>query len=137
MDIIRQPDHLRTVRPITVNIADALIDLGKKVLIVDADPQCNITSFYLREQQLEALLGESDDDGADATIWSALKPVVEGRGDVAPINHWNIANGACLLPGDVLLSDYEEELPTAWTECFARRQRGYSVTTALSRLVNI
>ncbi|WP_162790568.1 ParA family protein [Brevundimonas bullata] len=120
---------------LTVNIADALSDLGKKVLIVDADPQCNVTSFYLNEPQLEKLLGESGEDGASSTIWSALKPVVEGRGDVAPIAYWNVPNGVSLLPGDVLLSDYEEELPTAWTECFARRQRGYSVTTALSRLV--
>lgn len=121
---------------LTVNIADALADLGKKVLIVDADPQCNVTSFYLTESQLEDLLGDSGDDGADSTVWSALKPVVEGRGDVAEIVHWNVPNGVSLLPGDVLLSDYEEELPTAWTECFARRQRGYSVTTALSRLVS-
>ncbi|PWQ83375.1 cobyrinic acid a,c-diamide synthase, partial [Stenotrophomonas maltophilia] len=28
---------------LTVNIADALADLGLTVLIVDADPQCNIT----------------------------------------------------------------------------------------------
>lgn len=120
---------------LTVNIADALSDLGKKVLIVDADPQCNVTSFYLNEMQLEKLLGESGDEGSEATIWSALKPVVEGRGDVAPISYWKVPNGVTLLPGDVLLSDFEEELPTAWTECFARRQRGYSVTTALSRLV--
>lgn len=120
---------------LTVNIADALIRLGKKVLIVDADPQCNITSFYVDEAALEKVLGGSDEDGADSTIWSALKPVVEGRGDVISIPHWEVGNGVNLLPGDVLLSDYEEELPAAWTECFARRQRGYSVTTALSRLV--
>lgn len=122
---------------LTVNIADALSDLGKKVLIVDADPQCNITSFYLTESQLEVLLGESSDEGADSTIWSALKPVVEGKGDVGNITYWDVPNGVCLLAGDVLLSDYEEELPSAWNECFARRQRGYSVTTALSRLVTL
>ncbi|MHC2019264.1 P-loop NTPase family protein [Methylobacterium sp. CM6247] len=41
-----------------------------------------------------------------------------------------------LLPGDVLLSEYEEALPSAWTDCFARRTRGYDVTTALASLVN-
>ncbi|WP_337186548.1 ParA family protein [Phenylobacterium sp.] len=121
---------------LTVNIADALADLEKSVLIVDADPQCNITSFYMDESRLEELLGESGEDGSDATVWSALKPVVEGRGDVGSITPWEMRKGIHLLPGDVLMSDYEEELPTAWTECFARRQRGYSVTTALSRLVN-
>jgi cellulose biosynthesis protein BcsQ len=121
---------------LTVNIADAMADLGKSVLIVDADPQCNITSFYMEEARLEELLGESGEEGSDATIWSALKPVVEGRGDVGEITPWEMRDGIHLLPGDVLLSDYEEELPTAWTECFARRQRGYLVTTALARLVN-
>jgi cellulose biosynthesis protein BcsQ len=34
---------------LTVNVADALADLGVKVLMIDADPQCNLTSFYLEE----------------------------------------------------------------------------------------
>lgn len=32
---------------LTVNITDALAESGKTVLLVDADPQCNLTSFYL------------------------------------------------------------------------------------------
>ena len=38
-----------------------------------------------------------------------------------------------ICPGDVLLSDYEEELPAAWTGSFARKPRDYDVTSALSR----
>jgi hypothetical protein len=107
---------------LTINIADALADAGKTVLIVDADPQCNITSFYIDEPALEKLLGESDDNGSDATLWSAVKPVVEGRGGIVDIPEWQVHNRPIyLLPGDVLLSDYEEELPSAWTECFAHR----------------
>lgn len=122
---------------LTVNIADALADLGKTVLIVDADPQCNITSFYIDEPALEKLLGESNSAGSEATLWSAVKPVVQGRGGIAELPEWQVYNRPIyLLPGDVLLSDYEEELPTAWTECFARRTRGYDVTTALARVVN-
>jgi hypothetical protein len=41
---------------LTVNIADALARAGKTVLVVDADPQCSITSFYLEEPDLERLL---------------------------------------------------------------------------------
>jgi hypothetical protein len=37
-----------------------------------------------------------------------------------------------LVPGDVLLADYEEELPAAWTNSFARKTRGYDVMCALS-----
>jgi hypothetical protein len=59
---------------LTVNIADALADFGKTVLIADADPQCNITSFYVEETDLEEMLGDSDDAGANTTLWSAVKP---------------------------------------------------------------
>ena len=122
---------------LTINIADALADLGKTVLVVDADPQCNITAFYIDEKDLELLLGESNEDGSEATLWSAVKPVVEGRGDIVEIPEWQV-NGRpiYILPGDILLSDYEEELPSAWTECFARRTRGYDVTTALPRVAH-
>jgi cellulose biosynthesis protein BcsQ len=119
---------------LTVNIADALADLGFRVMLIDADPQCNLTSFYLNEKQLDELLGESDDvDGG--TIWSAIKPVIDGKGPIKAIDAFNVRDNVLLVPGDVLLADYEEELPTAWTGSFARKGRDYDVTCALSRAV--
>jgi len=121
---------------LTVNLADSLASLGKKVLLVDADPQCNLTSFYLPEKDLEDLLSASDVPGAKSTLWSAVKPVVEGRGGITDVQRWTIRGGQIqLLPGDVLLAEYEEVLPEAWTECFASRTRGYDITTALSQVV--
>ncbi len=123
---------------LAINIADALADCGKTVLIVDADPQCNITSFYIPEPELEKLLGESSAANSEATLWSAVKPVVDGRGGIVGIPEWKVLDNQkiYLLPGDVLLADYEEALPVAWTDCFARRTRGYDVTTALGRVAN-
>ncbi|MEO5925553.1 MAG: AAA family ATPase [Bryobacteraceae bacterium] len=119
---------------LTVNVADALVDLGFKVLLIDADPQCNLTSFYLEESQLDKLLSESNDDGG-GTIWSAIKPVVDGKGPITNINPFRVHGNSQLLlcAGDVLLADYEEELPTAWTGSFARKTRDYDVMCALSR----
>jgi cellulose biosynthesis protein BcsQ len=45
-----------------------------------------------------------------------------------------VADDVTLLVGDVLLSQYEEELPAAWNESFARKQRGYDVVCALPRI---
>lgn len=76
---------------LTVNIADAFVEMGHSVLLVDADPQCNLTSFYLEEADLEALLGKSDDNGAGETLWSAVKPVAEGRGGIIQIPEIGVA----------------------------------------------
>ncbi len=122
---------------LTINIASALAHAEKTVLLVDADPQCNLTSFYLEESALENLLSDSDDNGSGETLWSGVKPVAEGRSGIADISAIPIDDERIfLLPGDVLLSEYEEVLPQAWTESFARSVRGYTVTSALAQLVN-
>ena len=117
---------------LSVNVADALVDLGVRVLMVDADPQCNLTSFFLEEKQLDELLGESDDADGE-TLWSAIKPVVDGKGPIKKVEAFEVREGLFLCPGDVLLADYEEELPAAWTGSFARKARDYDVMCALSR----
>lgn len=120
---------------LTVNLADAIADTGKTVLLVDADPQCNLSSFYLEEKDLDRLLGESDESESTGTLWAAVKPVVKGRGGVTDIEAIEITERISLAVGDVLLSDYEEELPAAWTESFARKTRGYDVISALPQVV--
>jgi cellulose biosynthesis protein BcsQ len=120
---------------LTINLADALADIGKSVLLVDADPQCNLTAFYLEEASLDELMGESADEEGGGTLWSAVRPVVLGRGSVKKIDSFEIRDNIHLVPGDVLLADYEEELPQAWTDSFARKTRGYDVACALSNVV--
>jgi cellulose biosynthesis protein BcsQ len=120
---------------LAVNVADAFADLGLRILLVDADPQCNLTSFYLDENQLDKLLGDSDGNKGN-TIWSAIKPVVDGKGPIRQIEPFMVREGSLLLcAGDVLLADYEEELPAAWTGSFARKERDYDVMCALSSAV--
>jgi cellulose biosynthesis protein BcsQ len=55
---------------LTVNIAAALASLGKRVLLVDADPQCNLTSYIVDEDVVDDLLDTSDTE-AGRTVWSA------------------------------------------------------------------
>ena len=117
---------------LSINIADSMVDLGLRVLLVDADPQCNLTSFFLSEKLIDELLSKSDEAGG-GTIWSAIKPVVNGRGPIQEIEVFEVRENLFLCPGDVLLADYEEELPSAWTGSFARKERDYDVMCALSR----
>lgn len=124
---------------LVVNLADALADMGHRVLVIDADPQCNLSAFHLTEDQLDHFLGESGTGEAEAfnTLWAGIRPVVLGRGDVVPVELFEVRQNVQLLVGDVLLSQYEEELPAAWVDSFARKPRGYDVMCAVSRLTEI
>lgn len=121
---------------ITVNLANALAQAGHRVLMVDADPQCNLSAFCLDEDELDKILARSEAGKGTITLWDGIKPVVLGRGDVAEVEIFDVYDNVLLLTGDVLISQYEEELPSAWTDSFARKSRGYDVMGALSRLVS-
>ena len=121
---------------LTVNLANAFADTGRRVLLVDADPQCNMSSFFMNESDLDSMLAKSESPGLGETVWSGIKPVVDGRGGIKPIAGFKpySSKEIYLLPGDVQLAEYEEVLSSAWSECFQGRTRGYDITTALSRL---
>jgi cellulose biosynthesis protein BcsQ len=120
---------------LTVNIAYALIDLGKKVLLVDSDPQANLTSYLIEDSVVDALLDESDGPSGK-TVWSSVRPVVDGVGEFRAIQPIEIYAGPFLLPGDIRLAEFEEQLSGFWSECLQRRIRGFRGTCALSSLVN-
>jgi cellulose biosynthesis protein BcsQ len=104
-------------------------ELGLPVLAADLDPQANLTSMCLDDDRLEALWG---DDGRD-TIHGALRPLLEGTGDIAPAHVEDIAPGLGLLSGDLRLSLAEDELSSQWPDCLDRKPRAFRVISALWR----
>ena len=121
---------------ITMNLGAALARRGRTVLLVDTDPQCNLTSYLVAADVVDDLLDSSD--GPDGqTIWSAVKPIADAMGDVAPITPIELPiDGLHLLPGDIRLSEFENELNDFWNQCLQRRPRGYRGTNALSDMVS-
>ncbi len=120
---------------LTVNIAAALADAGKRVLLVDADPQCNLTSYLVEGGVVDDFLDKSD--GPDGkTLWSGVKPIVEATGGISEVEPIDLGNHIFLLPGDLRLSEFEMELSSFWGECFQRKPKGFRGTGALSLLVN-
>jgi len=120
---------------LTVNLAYALVNAGKRVLLIDTDPQCSMSSFFLEEKFLDKMLDESEGDTGN-TLWTAIKPVSEGSGTLADIKPERIRDGLFLAVGDIRLSEYENSLAECWNLCLSRNRRGYLCTTALSRLVD-
>ena len=121
---------------LTINLAAALAEQGHKVLLIDSDPQCNITSYLFEDSAVDNLLNNSDEENGE-TIWSALKPVAEGDGKFRDVGIYKTSiSRLFLLPGDIRLSEYEVKLSGSWNECFSREKSGFNVTTSLSRLAN-
>jgi cellulose biosynthesis protein BcsQ len=121
---------------LTVNIAAALGSMGKRVLLVDADPQCNLTSYLVAEDVLDTWLDESDTPQG-VTLWTAVRPIVQATGDLHQVEPVEPGiRRVLLLPGDIRMSDFEQELTQMWSDCFQRKLRGLRGTGALSQLIN-
>jgi cellulose biosynthesis protein BcsQ len=121
---------------LSVNIGAALAELGRRVLLVDTDPQCNLTSYLVDSDVVDDLLDNSDTvDGR--TVWSAVKPISEALGEVVPVDPIELGiDGMYLIPGDIRLSEFESDLNDFWSQCLQRKARGFRGTTAISDLVS-
>lgn len=122
---------------LTVNIAFALAARGKRVLLVDSDSQCNLTSYLIADEVVDDLLDNSD-SSSGSTLWSSLKPIVEAEGDIKKFNPISLEDeNLFLIPGDIRVSEFENELNDFWGQCSLLKTKGFRGTTAISRLVNL
>jgi chromosome partitioning protein len=115
------------------HLAWMLADLGLKTLVVDLDPQANLTAMFLDEDKLEELWSDADPPG---TVYGAIQPILKGIGDVAEPHVERFGNPDLgLIPGDLGLSRFEEKLADAWPRCHNRDEAAFRVTTAFHRII--
>ncbi len=120
---------------LTMNLGATLAGMGRRVLLVDSDPQCNLTSYLIADDVVNDLLDKADSD-AGQTIWSALRPLSEATGSFKVVKTQKTpVSNLFLLPGDVRLSEFETDLAEFWAQCFQRKLKGFRGTTAISELV--
>jgi cellulose biosynthesis protein BcsQ len=116
------------------NIANMFADLGVRVLAADLDPQCNLSAAFLEESKLEALWPE---EGIAKTIYGSIRPLKRGVGDVGKPWLEAISENLALLPGDMSLSEFEDELSQVWPKCLDRDERAFRVISAFWRVVEM
>lgn len=108
-------------------------DLGRKILAVDLDPQANLTSSFLDEDELVKLWA---DNSLKKTVYGAVEPLVRGIGDILDKPHIEEINEQLfLLPGDLDLSRFEDELSQQWPLCLDRKERAFRVISAFWRMM--
>jgi cellulose biosynthesis protein BcsQ len=107
-------------------------ELGLEVIAADLDPQANLTSMFLDEEELENIwnIGKHS-----RTVFGAIRPLLEGTGDIAMPYVEAVGPRVGLLIGDLALSRSEEELNSQWPACLDRKPRAFRVMSALWRVV--
>lgn len=114
------------------HLAWMMADQGIKTLVVDLDPQANLTAMFLNEDRLEALW--PDEEHPD-TIFGAIRPILKGVGDIARPHVEHLSDHLGLIPGDLGLSRFEDKLSDAWPRCHNRDESAFRTMTAFHRVV--
>lgn len=110
---------------------------GKRILLVDADPQCNATQAILSDDQCEAIyLAEHP---TTKTLYSYLKPFEMGDSQVQlppePILGTTNRFKTDIIPGHPNMSVIEDKLSDAWSSLQGRQIGGYRVTNWCHQLI--
>lgn len=104
---------------------------NKKVLVVDADPQCNATQSLFSEDEVEGFYSRKS-----FTIHSVVQPLSRGRGFSRELKTHHSPNfGVDVLVGDPDLGLTEDLLATDWVQGTAGDVRGLRTTLLFSHLL--
>jgi cellulose biosynthesis protein BcsQ len=105
---------------------------GLRVIVADLDPQSNLTAAFLDEERLEQVMPS---DGHALTVFGAVEPLKQGTGDIAEPHVEIVSNRLGLIPGDMALSTFEDDLSEVWPKCLGGDARAFRITSAFWRLV--
>lgn len=140
---------------LTYHLSSALANMGKRVLLMDFDPQCNLTLYGLDIEDLHDIWAKEDDfieDFAEArssvgevefgkinnsyrTVHYLLKPIEDELGELEelppPIN---IGSNLDLIPGRLTLHKYEQKIAESWPKLFSDHPAATRAVTQVREL---
>lgn len=143
---------------LTFHLAHALAELGKRVLAVDLDPQCNLSIYSLSVEQIQSIWEEEngfiDEPGFQAaktamaasdfvklckrprTIHFSLKSAEEGIGELEHLPPpLALKENLHLVPGRLTLHMFEEALARRWSEAFVGQPLALRTMSEIRRLI--
>ncbi len=130
----------------------ALGEMGKKVLLVDLDPQCNLTIHGMFEDELHRIWEEEDSyindfEGSSKqaefdeiikkprSIHFLLKPAEDGLSDIDKYPPpYSLFENVDLLPGRLSIHRYENRIAERWSSIYQSDNLGIRTITNIRRI---
>ncbi len=112
------------------HVAHVLAEDGHQILMVDADSQCNLTAYTLSENQIEKAWDEPGN-----SIWRAIEPVARTIGDIRNRAPTTVRENLSILPGDLLLSVFEDLLGETWNSAKGGSEAALRAQSAIFRAI--
>ncbi len=113
------------------HIAHLLARRGRKVLMVDCDSQCNLTSYSISIEETE----EAWSSGGNS-IYRIIEPVYEGIGDFNQCLPLELETNLYLTPGDLNLSLFEDRLGDTWNSAKGGSRPDLRIQTVIYRYID-
>jgi cellulose biosynthesis protein BcsQ len=120
---------------LVANLAAHLsINLNQKILVVDVDPQCNLTQYLLSDHEFTNTYNA---ESPTKTIYDVIQPISMGKGyssalPIRPISEFKVD----LIAGDPRLALKEDWLAQDWRDAKAGGTRGLRTTFIFSELIS-
>ncbi len=118
---------------LVANLAAQLaIGADSKVLVIDADPQCNLTQYVLDDEEFIKAYETEDTD----SIYSVIHPLSIGKGYQENLPIRSVENfGFDIVIGDPRLALKEDLLAQDWRDAKAGGTRGLRTTLLFTDLI--
>lgn len=122
------------------HLSNILAEMGHKTLIIDLDPQCNVSICGMKEEVLHKIWSEEDEFIEDfgstvkkisqsdydnflknpRTIHLLLKPTEDGQGELTTIPPpINLRSNLDLIPGRLTIHKFENKISERWSGAYS------------------
>jgi cellulose biosynthesis protein BcsQ len=144
---------------LTYHLAHILAEMGKRILILDMDSQCNMSLYGMQEKKLEEIWRDEDsviDNGFDSakqqmkeddfnnlfqttrTMHFLLKSVEEGISDFKELPPpVKLTNNLDLIPSRLTLFKYENKIAERWSGMFLGEALSIRTVTRIRKLAEL
>jgi len=125
---------------LTYHLAHALSEAGHKVLLLDADPQCNLTIYSIPVDEIHDIWAEEDQcvelgiteirkkltrtqldalQNSTRSLHYLLQPTIDGTGEFEKLPPpYKINNNLHIIPGRLSIHEFEEKVSTRWSDAY-------------------